>query len=187
VYSRSLVLCRSDGEQVTITAVAPCTATSVVTAYASGPPPDVLSAISSCLADAQGLSTSILPDGSAPVFTSFNPNFVPGLSSIPASQAFLTGVTTGAPAIVTSTTASADSPGSFFTAPPSAGSSTSADSSTFDGSTFTTTGTISPGLSSIPAADAVPPQTTYDIATLSLNNAATLSILKRIAVPTLLT
>ncbi|EXJ87010.1 hypothetical protein A1O3_03967 [Capronia epimyces CBS 606.96] len=111
-------------ETTTITAVSPCTA-SVVTAYVTqwqnappgcwcGPPPAFVSA----LATAGGAAALL---GNAPVFTSTNPAFTPGLSSIPASQAVQTGVTVAAAAAAPAPTASAGSPaaavspGGFFT------------------------------------------------------------------------
>ncbi|EXJ88206.1 hypothetical protein A1O1_05136 [Capronia coronata CBS 617.96] len=105
-------------ETTTVTAVSPCTA-SVVTAYVTqwmnappgcwcGPPPAFPSAM-----DMGGAAVLL---GNAPVFTSTNPAFVPGLSSIPASEAVQTGVTVAAAAAVpASTTAAAVSPGVFFT------------------------------------------------------------------------
>ncbi|OQV01741.1 hypothetical protein CLAIMM_07039 isoform 1 [Cladophialophora immunda] len=100
-------------ETTTVTAVSPCMG-STVTAYVTqwmNAPPGCWCGAGSPPPMASGWEWGGM--GAAAVFTSSNPSFTPGLSSIPASEAVQTGVTVaGAPPAAAPT--AAVSPGGFF-------------------------------------------------------------------------
>ncbi|KIW97562.1 uncharacterized protein Z519_01146 [Cladophialophora bantiana CBS 173.52] len=132
-------------ETTTVTAVSPCMG-STVTAYVTqwmNAPPGCWCGAGSPPPMASGWEWGGM--GNAAVFTSSNPSFTPGLSSIPASEAIKTGVTVaGAPPAAAPT--AAVSPGGFF------GQSSS--------SAMTTSGTESSGpSSSVPSNMAEPTKT----------------------------
>ncbi|OQV01742.1 hypothetical protein CLAIMM_07039 isoform 3 [Cladophialophora immunda] len=112
-------------ETTTVTAVSPCMG-STVTAYVTqwmNAPPGCWCGAGSPPPMASGWEWGGM--GAAAVFTSSNPSFTPGLSSIPASEAVQTGVTVaGAPPAAAPT--AAVSPGGFFGESSSSAMTTSA-------------------------------------------------------------
>ncbi|OAP63283.1 hypothetical protein AYL99_02510 [Fonsecaea erecta] len=115
-------------ETTTVTAVSPCTG-STVTAYVT----QWMNAPPGCWCGAGGPPSGMEWGGmgDAAVFTSTNPSFTPGLSSIPASEAVQTGVTVaGAPPAAAPT--GTVSPGGFFGESSSSAMTTSARSFELD-------------------------------------------------------
>ncbi|EXJ67427.1 uncharacterized protein A1O5_09440 [Cladophialophora psammophila CBS 110553] len=114
-------------ETTTVTAVSPCMG-STVTAYVTqwmNAPPGCWCGAGSPPPMASGWEMGGM--GNAAIFTSSNPSFTPGLSSIPASEAIKTGVTVaGAPPAAAPT--AAVSPGGFFGQSSSSAMTTSARS-----------------------------------------------------------
>ncbi|KIW83830.1 hypothetical protein Z517_03076 [Fonsecaea pedrosoi CBS 271.37] len=118
-------------ETSTVTAVSPCMG-STVTAYVTqwmNAPPGCWCGAGSPPPEATGWGWGAM--GDAAVFTSSNPSFTPGLSSIPASEAVKTGVTVaGGPPAAAPT--AAVSPGGFFGGSSSSAVTTSARSFELD-------------------------------------------------------
>ncbi|OAL32238.1 hypothetical protein AYO22_00260 [Fonsecaea multimorphosa] len=145
-------------ETTTVTAVSPCTG-STVTAYVTqwmNAPPGCWCGSGSPPPMASGFEWGGM--GDAAIFTSTNPSFTPGLSSIPASEAVETGVTVaGAPPAAAPT--ATVSPGGFF------GESSS--------SAMTTSGTIPSGPSSSVSSNMAKPTKTGEATETEASSSAT--------------